>query len=304
MAAGDASVLRSINEGPRHYSYEQAWRPYSLRANLKKEPAMSKFVVATFPSESKAYEGVRAFQDLHGEGAISLYSFAVVARDTSGKLAVRQEADEGPVGTVMSAFVGGLVGLIGGPVGSALGMSMGGLIGSMGDLINLGVTADFMREVADAIEPGKVAVIAEMEEEWQTPLDTRVAGLGGTVIRQSRAYVEDAIIEKDIEATRAELEQLRTEAEKAGAAAKTNTKAALNRAETKLRALSKQASERIERLKGETEAKTKSLQRQAKEARAESQARIDRQIKDVQADFKARSQKLGAAWELTKEALA
>jgi uncharacterized membrane protein len=296
--------LRSINECPRHYFYEQNWRQYSLRADLQKELTMSKFVVATFPSESKAYEGVRAFQDLHGEGAISLYGFAVVARDASGKLAVRQEADEGPVGTVTSAFVGGLVGLIGGPVGGALGMSLGGLIGSMGDLLNLGVTADFMREVADAIEPGKVAVIAEMEEEWQTPLDTRVAGLGGTVMRQSRAYVEDAIIEKDIEATRVELEQLRTEAEKAGTAAKTNTKAALNRAETKLRALSKQASERIERLKGETEAKTKSLQRQAKEARAESQARIGQQIKDVQADFKARSQKLGAAWELTKQALA
>jgi len=265
---------------------------------------MSQFVVATFPSESQAYEGARALQDLHGEGAISLYAFAVVSRDASGELAVRQESDEGPVGTVMSAFVGGLVGLIGGPVGSALGVSVGGLIGSMGDLLNLGVTADFMREVADEIAPGKVAVIAEIDEEWRTPLDARVAALGGTVVRQSRAYVEDAIIEKDIEATRAELQQLRTEAETAAGAAKSNAKAALNRAETKLRRLSNQASERIERVKRETEAKTKSLQQQVKEARAETRARIDQQIKDVQADYKARSQKLGAAWELTKEALA
>jgi uncharacterized membrane protein len=264
---------------------------------------MSKFVVATFPSESKAYDGVRALQDLHGEGAISLYSFAVVARDASGKLSVRQEADEGPVGTVMSAFVGGLAGLIGGPVGGALGMSVGGLIGSMGDLLNLGVTADFMREVADAIAPGKVAVIAELDEDWQTPLDTRVTAIGGTIVRQSRAHVEDAIMEKNIEATRADFERLRTEAQKAGGEAKTKAKAALTRAETKLRALSTQASERIERLKGETEAKTNSLQRQAKEAGADVRARIDQQIKEVEADYKARSKKLGAAWELTKEAL-
>jgi uncharacterized membrane protein len=264
---------------------------------------MSKFVVATFPSESKAYEGARALQDLHSEGAISLYSFAVVARDASGKLAVRQEADEGPVGTVLSALVGGLAGLIGGPVGSALGMSVGGLIGSMGDLLNLGITADFMREVADEIAPGKVAVIAEIDEAWQTPLDTRVTAIGGTVVRQSRAHAEDAIMEKNIEATRADFEQLRTEAQKAGGEAKTNAEAALTRAETKLRALSKQASERIERLKRETAAKTSSLQRQAKEARTEARARIDQQIKDVQADYNARAQRLGAAWELTKQAL-
>jgi uncharacterized membrane protein len=264
---------------------------------------MSKFMVATFPTESKAYEGVRALQDLHGEGAIALYSFAVVARDAAGGLAVRQAADEGPVGTVLSAMVGGLVGLIGGPVGGALGISVGSMIGSMGDLINLGVSADFMREVAQEITPGKVAVIAEIDEEWQVPLDTRLAALGASVVRETRAHVEDAVIERNIEVTREDLAQLRTEVEKAAGDAKGKAKAAMNKSETKLRALSKQASDRIEHLKRETEAKTKSLQQQVKIARAESKASIERQIREVQADYQARSQKLSQAWELTKEAV-
>ena len=32
----------------------------------------SKLVVITFPDEKKAYEGVRALRELHGEGIISL----------------------------------------------------------------------------------------------------------------------------------------------------------------------------------------------------------------------------------------
>ena len=46
---------------------------------------MDKILVVIFDSESKAYEGSKALQELQHEGSINLYSKAVIARDASGK---------------------------------------------------------------------------------------------------------------------------------------------------------------------------------------------------------------------------
>ena len=50
---------------------------------------MSKFVVVVFPNEAQAYQGTRAFMDLHAEGSITLYGMAVVAKDAEGKFAIK-----------------------------------------------------------------------------------------------------------------------------------------------------------------------------------------------------------------------
>jgi uncharacterized membrane protein len=264
---------------------------------------MSRFIVITFPTEAKAYEGSRALRELHGEGSISLYGVAVVAREKDGAVTIKQGVDEGPIGTALGMMVGGLVGLIGGPVGTAVGLSAGGLIGSMGDLINLGVSADFLDAVSAELTPGMSAVVAEIDEDWVTPLDTRIAVLGGRVLRQSRASIEDEILERNIEAARDDVKLLREEYAAATGKAKAQVKASLDAAEAKMKALSKRASDRATRLKNETDAKIKSLQQQAKSARVEAKRQIDTHIKDVQADFEVRSRKLGQALELTKEAL-
>lgn len=50
---------------------------------------MSKYGVVVFPDESNAYEGERAFDELHKEGSLSLYGLAVVAKDADGKATVK-----------------------------------------------------------------------------------------------------------------------------------------------------------------------------------------------------------------------
>ena len=51
---------------------------------------MSKYIVVTFADETKAYQGLSAFKDLHLDGSISLYSTLVVQRDASGKLVTKE----------------------------------------------------------------------------------------------------------------------------------------------------------------------------------------------------------------------
>ena len=52
---------------------------------------MDKVVAVVFNDEKQAYEGLRAFRDLHTDGSITLYSNAVVAKDPSGKVVVRED---------------------------------------------------------------------------------------------------------------------------------------------------------------------------------------------------------------------
>ena len=135
---------------------------------------MDKMLVVVFDDESKAYEGIKALRELHAEASLALYAAAVIAKDANGTVSVKQAADEGPLGTVLGLTTGSLIGLLGGPVGLAVGAVTGTLVGSLYDLAQLGVGEDFLAEVSQYLSPGKAAVVAEVDEEWITPLDARM----------------------------------------------------------------------------------------------------------------------------------
>ena len=165
---------------------------------------MSQFVVAVFPTEAKAYDGTRAMKDLQAEGSLMLYGMAVVTKAADGKLAVKETVEKGPLGTAVGLLTGGLVGLLGGPSAAATGVAGGALIGSWSDLFDLGVGRDFLDKVARELTPGKTAVVAEVEEDGVTPLDTRVEAIGGTVMRQGRADFEHEQVQQQVNASKAE----------------------------------------------------------------------------------------------------
>jgi len=153
---------------------------------------MDKILVVIFDDENKAYEGSRTLQDLHNEGNITLYAKAVIAKDATGQVNVKQTDDEGPVGTAVGLLTGSLLGLLAGPVGFVVGASAGMFSGMMYDLANLGVGEDFLVEVGQYLLPGKAAVVAEVWEEWVLPVDARMQAVGGVVFRRMRGDIEDA----------------------------------------------------------------------------------------------------------------
>jgi uncharacterized membrane protein len=264
---------------------------------------MSRFVVAVFPTEAKAYEGTRAMKDLQAEGSLALYGMAVVSKDAHGGLSVIQAAGEGPLGTGVGALLGGLVGLIGGPAGAAVGFASGTLIGSWSNLFNLGVSRDFLDKVSGQLTPGKSAVVAEVEEDWVTPLDSRVEAIGGIVLRQSRADFEDDQIQQEVNADKAELAQLQAEYRQAREEHKAKLKARINEAQTKLRSAVERAKTKRDQLQREADAKIKVLQDQRARAKAEGKAKEEQRIADLRADYNRRADKLSQASELMEEAL-
>jgi len=263
---------------------------------------MEKVITVVFNDEKQAYEGVQALRDLHRDGSITLYSDAVVAKDADGKLFVR-EGGEVPEATLFGVLTGSLIGILGGPIGLAVGASTGTLIGAAFDLTRAGISDDFLDEVSAYLLPGKAAVITELDEEWQAPIDTRMEALGGHVLRRNRVGVEDAYFEKQIAADREELAALEAELRKASEDRKARLEARIEDTRHKLRDRQEQLEARIESTKREGEAKIKSLQQQLTTAREELKQRVEKRLAAVRADYRERSAKLHQAWELTKAAL-
>jgi uncharacterized membrane protein len=263
---------------------------------------MDKVVTVVFNDEKQAYEGVLALRDLHRDGSITLYSDAVVVKDASGQLSVR-EGNEVPEGTLFGLLTGSLIGILGGPIGLAVGAGYGTLIGAAFDLTRAGINDDFLNEVSGYLLPGKAAVITELDEWWQAPIDTRMEALGGHVFRRNRIAVEDAYFEKQIAADRAELAALQAELKRASAEQKARIEARIEDARHKLQDRQDDLKARIDATKREGEAKVKSLQQQLTTAREEQKQRLETRLAEVRADYRERSEKLHQAWELTKAAL-
>ncbi len=139
---------------------------------------MDRMLVVVFDSESKAYEGKKALLQLDGEGSISAYGYAVVAKNSDGTTTVKQGDDTGPLGTLAGTAVGSLIGVLGGPAGLAIGAAVGLTAGATVDLHNARISDDFIDDVTKVLLPNRVAVIAEIEEDWTTPVDTRMEARG------------------------------------------------------------------------------------------------------------------------------
>jgi uncharacterized membrane protein len=264
---------------------------------------MDKMIVVVFDTEPEAYEASRALADLHREGSLAVYSAAVIAKGVDGRVTTRQGADQGPVATALGMATGALIGALGGPAGLAAGATVGAVGGSMVDFANAGVGLDFLDEISRQLGPGKAAIIAEIEEDWVTPLDTRMEALGGTIYRRPRVDVVDAQMERDAAARQAEFDRLQTELDQATGQAKAKLQAKVDDAKAKLETAKNKAKTRVDEINREAQAKIQSLYDQASKAPGDAKARLEKRINEMKADHQVRSEKLGQAWHLTKEAL-
>ena len=172
---------------------------------------MEKMLVAVFDNETKAFESLSALKDLHKNGDITLYANAVASVDANGKLNVKQTTDSGGVGTATGLFIGSLVGIIGGPIGLAIGAGTGTMAGLAVDIGHDYVNADFLDEVSSKLTKGKTALVAEIDETWTVPVDTRLGELDGIVFRRLRSEVEDDQLRRESEAIAAEYNEWKEE---------------------------------------------------------------------------------------------
>ena len=264
---------------------------------------MEKMIVVVFDDETKAYQGLNQLKMLHLQADLTVYATSVIAKDTSGKVEIRQAADEGPIGTLFGMSLGGMIGLLGGPAGMAVGMAGGSLAGAIADMDKLGIDMQFLEDVGILMTPGKAAIVASVDEDWTTPLDTAMDAEGGTVFRKLRNEVIDDQLERAIDESEAELEALQEEMDAAAAEQKAKIQAKIDAANQKLDTQVKAAKTWMSETTERTEAKIKALQEQAAKARDEQKAKIEKSIESMKADSAKRTEKLKKAAALAGEAL-
>jgi uncharacterized membrane protein len=227
---------------------------------------MERMLVVVFDNEKKAYEGESALKQLEREGSFSIYAGAVVVKHADGTVSVKQLDDSGPIGTLTGTAVGSLIGVLGGPVGLAIGAASGLALGALYDADDIRVGEDFLDDVSKSLTPNKVAIIAEIDEEWTTPVDTRMEALGGVVFRRALWEVREKISNEESAAMKADLAQLKSEISKAHADRKAKLQKKIDQLEAKIEAQQKKTIERREAFEARQKAKKDVLKQNAKAA--------------------------------------
>ena len=231
---------------------------------------MDRMLVVVFNNEASAYEGKKALLQLDDEGSISVYAYAVVAKQADGTTTVKQGDDMGPLGTLLGTSFGSLIGLLGGPVGLAVGAASGFVVGAAADLDNARIGDDFIEDVNKVLIPTKVAVVAEVEEDWTTPVDTRMEAAGGTVFRRALSKVRDTVDNEEIGAMKGDLAQMKAEMAKAHADRKAKLQEKINQLDSKIQAQLQKAKERREAAERQAQAKIQVLKAKAAAAKAKA----------------------------------
>jgi len=229
----------------------------------KEEKTMDRMLVVVFDHETKAYEGKSALRQLEQEGSIAVYASAVVLKHADGSVSVKDEAVAPPLGALVSTPAGAIIGLLGGPAGVAAGATAGLLIGGLVDIDNARVGEDYVADVSRALAPNKVALIAEVDEEWTTPVDSRMQSLGGVVFRRALWEVRDQIDDEETAAMKADLAQLKAEVQKTNAEQKKKVQAKVDALQAKIDAREKKLKERRDAHKAQAHAKREILKNNA-----------------------------------------
>jgi uncharacterized membrane protein len=253
--------------------------------DFEKENVMEKMLVVVFDNETKAYEGSRALNQLDFEGSITIHAKAVISKNGDGTVTVKQGEDDFPVRTVSGTAIGSLIGLLGGPAGLAAGALAGTIAGSLADFFVAGVDSDFLPEVSRVLTPGKYAIVADVSEEWVTPVDTKMEALNGFVVRTARKSVEEAQRARDVAELRAEIDQLKAEHARAKAENKAKLQAKIDGLNARLQAKLQQGRQRSEQIKNETEAKVQALQQKAAKARGDAKTAIDARVTEIKKHY-------------------
>ena len=236
---------------------------------------MDRMLVVVFDTESKAYEGKKALMQLEGEGSIVVYAYAVVGRNADGTTVVRQSDDPGPLGTLVGTSVGALIGLLGGPLGAAIGAAGGLAVGGTVDIDNARVGEDFIDDVKQQLQPNKFAVVAEAQEDWTTPADTRMEAIGGKVIRRALSEVKQTVDDEDVAAMKADMAQMKAERAKAHADRKAKLQDMINQLDSKIQAQLEKFKQRRKAAEAQAKAKVEVLKAKAATLKAKAAATHD-----------------------------
>ena len=255
---------------------------------------MDRILAVIFDDEEKAREGALVLDDLDNDGRIAVYDAAVVAKNPNGTATVKQGGDFGPKGTLLGLGIGSLIGLLGGPAGVAAGFAAGTLLGAFKDFENVRVGSDFIEDVSGVLVPGKVALVAEVEEDETEPVDTAMELLGGRIFRRSLRELKHNEDEQDLATLKKEIAHSKAEHAQARADRKAKLEARIAALNAKLKQKTDQVRAKREALKHQAEARLEKLTQRAERAKEDAKVRHEHLVAKAKQDYQKKLEELDA----------
>jgi len=159
------------------------------------------YISIVFDNDANAAKGLHRLWQLDNDGEVTVHGAAVIHRDQFGAVNVATKQTNPGVRTAVGVGIGALLGALAGPIGAAagatvaagtaagIGAAAGGVVGLTADAVKSGEHEQAAYESGFVLGKGQSAVVAEVSEDWTTPIDTAMTQLGGLVFRRPKGDV-------------------------------------------------------------------------------------------------------------------
>ena len=155
---------------------------------------MSDLVVIAYPTEAKAEEVRQKLLGMQKDYLIELGDAVIAVKNASGQIKLNQLMNTTGAGAVSGTFWGALIGLIFlmPLAGAAIGAASGAISGALTDV---GLNDKWMKETAQAIQPGTAALFVLVRKVTADKVLEGLKGEGGTVMKTSLDNTKEAALQ-------------------------------------------------------------------------------------------------------------
>ena len=162
---------------------------------------MSTLVVIGYDDEFKAEEVRLKLRKLQKDYLIDLEDAVVAVKNDKGKVKLHQAVNLTAAGAIGGGFWGSLIGLI--FLNPLLGAAVGATAGAVsGALTDVGINDKFMKELADAMNPGSSALFVLVRKATPDKVLEEVKGIGGKILKTSLSHDDEAKLEAALNAAK------------------------------------------------------------------------------------------------------
>jgi uncharacterized membrane protein len=159
---------------------------------------MTNLIVASFANEVQAISGSHKLAKLESVGDITVYEKVMIRKEPKGDIIVLQENTSNGLRAISGTALGSFIGVLVGPVGLLVGTITGTLAGAAFESGHFDFSEDIVSKVKDRLQPGMVAIVAEVYEQGPAFLDNGLEPLGATIYRSNVDDVYDKYLDEQL----------------------------------------------------------------------------------------------------------
>jgi uncharacterized membrane protein len=174
----------------RHDSLAQDYETFmSLIETTTRRKLMSELIIAGFKGELTADEVLLDLEKMQQIHKINLDDAVVVIRKSDGPIKIKHSN----LLVMSDAAMGGLFGMVlGGPAGLLAGAVIGAAIGETVKILkHIGITDDFVKDVADMLEPGSSAIFIRANKHLSDSVVDELKKFNGKLLRSSLSVKDE-----------------------------------------------------------------------------------------------------------------